>query len=115
VRKIAGGATTDFIYDLGGSVVAEVVGGVWTKGYIYFGGQLVAQYSDSTTYFVHGDHLGVRRRFLDVIVRQKRAHAHHHMVNAAARELRHFAHRDGRASLRADQHGIVAGLRRRVT
>jgi RHS repeat-associated protein len=33
----------------------------WGKGYVYLGGQLVAQYADSTTYFVHKDHLGSTR------------------------------------------------------
>jgi RHS repeat-associated protein len=33
----------------------------WRRGYAYLNGQLVAQYSDGTTYFVHTDHLGSTR------------------------------------------------------
>jgi len=61
VRKVAGGVTTDFIYDLAGSVIAEKQGSTWTVGYIYLNGQLTAQYKDGTTYFVHKDHLGSSR------------------------------------------------------
>ncbi|MCL5286506.1 MAG: hypothetical protein M1453_00720 [Acidobacteria bacterium] len=61
VRKIASGATTEYIYSVDGSVVAEKVGTTWSKGYVYLGGQLLAQYSNSTTYFVHKDHLGSSR------------------------------------------------------
>jgi len=61
VRKVAGSTTTDYIYDLAGSVVAEKQGSTWTVGYIYVNGQLTAQYKDSTTYFVHKDHLGSTR------------------------------------------------------
>jgi RHS repeat-associated protein len=52
---------TEFIYDLNGNVVAEMQGTTWTKGYVYLCGQLVAQYADSTTHFVHKDHLGSTR------------------------------------------------------
>jgi RHS repeat-associated protein len=38
-----------------------MVGKTRTKGYVYLGGQLVAQYKDGTTYFVHKDHLGSTR------------------------------------------------------
>jgi hypothetical protein len=61
VRKIASGVTTEYIYSVDGSVVAERVGATWSKGYVYLGGQLLAQYSNSTTYFVHKDHLGSTR------------------------------------------------------
>jgi RHS repeat-associated protein len=61
VRKIAGGTTTEYNYGLAAKVVAEKVGTTWTVGYVYLGGQLVAQYSNSTTYFVHKDHLGSTR------------------------------------------------------
>jgi RHS repeat-associated protein len=61
VRKTASGVTTDYVYDLSGNVVAEKVGSTWTVGYVYLGGQLVAQYKDGTTYFAHKDHLGSTR------------------------------------------------------
>ena len=65
-RSAAGLPTRDFIYDLGGNVVAEwqptgFMQGFWGIGYVYLGGQMVAQYSNSTTYFVHKDHLGSTR------------------------------------------------------
>jgi len=63
--KTAGGSTTTYMYDLGGHVATELIGSVWTKGYIYrdpaAGNQLLAQYSNSTTYFAHQDHLGSTR------------------------------------------------------
>jgi RHS repeat-associated protein len=61
VRKTAGGVTTEYIRDLGGQVVAERVGSTWTIGYVYLNGQLLAQYSNGTTYFAHKDHLGSTR------------------------------------------------------
>jgi RHS repeat-associated protein len=61
----AGGVTTEYVYDLGGAVVAEFVGTTWTKGYVYMGG-LLAQYSNGTTYFVHKDHLGSTRALSNV-------------------------------------------------
>jgi RHS repeat-associated protein len=65
VRKIASGTTTEYIYDAAGSVVGEKVGSTWTKGYVYLGGQLLAQYDNTvtpnTTYFAHQDHLGSTR------------------------------------------------------
>jgi RHS repeat-associated protein len=66
VEKNSGGVRTQYVYGAGG-VVAEWVNGAqpmqgtWTVGYIYFSGQMVAQYSDGTTYFVHKDHLGSTR------------------------------------------------------
>lgn len=61
VRKIASSTTTEYIYGIGGNVVAEKVGTTWTVGYVFANGQLVAQYKDSTTYAVHKDHLGSTR------------------------------------------------------
>jgi RHS repeat-associated protein len=70
VPKTVGGVTAQYVYDVGGSVVAEwsgTPGGYngWGKGYVYLGGQLLAQYDNSvspaTTFFVHKDHLGTTR------------------------------------------------------
>jgi len=63
VRKTVGTAWTDYVYDLSGNVVTEYIGpqSTWATSYIYFGGQLVAEYKDATTYFVHKDHLGSTR------------------------------------------------------
>src|SRR5262249_26696634 len=33
----------------------------WKTGYVYLGGQFLAEYASSTTYFVHQDHLGSTR------------------------------------------------------
>jgi RHS repeat-associated protein len=63
VRKLAGGVTIDYAYDSEGKVSGEIwtPPGYFTVGYIYLNGQLVAEYKDSTTYFVHKDHLGSTR------------------------------------------------------
>ena len=62
VQKIAGGATTEYIYDISGNVVAETsAGNVLQVAYAYLGGQMLAQYQNNTTYFVHKDHLGSTR------------------------------------------------------
>jgi len=47
--------------DLASRVVAEQQGSTWAVGYIYLNGALTAQYANSTTYFVHKDHLGSAR------------------------------------------------------
>jgi RHS repeat-associated protein len=60
-RKIIGSAARDFFFDLSGNVVAEVTTPGWQVGYAYLNGQLIAQYKNSTTYFVHSDHLGSSR------------------------------------------------------
>jgi hypothetical protein len=63
-------AASNFTFVQSGSVVAEwsaTPGGYngWGKGYVYLGGQLLAQYDNSvspaTTFFVHKDHLGSTR------------------------------------------------------
>jgi RHS repeat-associated protein len=63
VRKLAGGVTIDYVYDSEGKVSGEIwtPPGYFTVGYIYLNGQLVAEYKDSTTYFMHSDHLGSTR------------------------------------------------------
>jgi RHS repeat-associated protein len=60
-RKTVGGVNTDRIHDLSGNVVAEVTSSGWQVGYVYLGASLLAQYKNSTTYFVHKDHLGTTR------------------------------------------------------
>jgi len=60
VRKAAG-ATTDYVYDLSGHVVAEYPFGGAAPSYVYLNGQLLAEYANSTTYFVYKDHLGDTR------------------------------------------------------
>lgn len=58
VQKTVSGAWRDYVYDNSGNVVAETIASGWNVGYVYAVGQLMAQYRDSTTYFVHQDHLG---------------------------------------------------------
>jgi RHS repeat-associated protein len=61
----------DFIHDLSGNVVAEWCtncGGTftgWATGYAYLGNQMVAQYSNSTTYFAQTDEVGSTRLLTD--------------------------------------------------
>ncbi len=61
VGKTTAGGSIDYVYDLAGNVVAETNANGWQIGYVYFGDGLVAQYRNSTTYFVHRDHLGSTR------------------------------------------------------
>jgi RHS repeat-associated protein len=62
-RRIAKEAATYYIYDLSGHVMSEY-GDCQTclsTDYIYLNGGLTAIYANSTTYFVHPDHLGSTR------------------------------------------------------
>jgi RHS repeat-associated protein len=52
--------TPYYVYDIGGRQVSDW-GSAWAAGYIYLSGQLVAEYGNGTTYFVHHDHLGSAR------------------------------------------------------
>jgi len=63
VRKLSGGVKIDYAYNSDGNVSGELwtPPGYFTVGYIYLNRQLVAEYKDSTTYFVHKDHLGSTR------------------------------------------------------
>jgi len=65
VRKTSGGTTTDYLYDLSDEIFATFVpgctAGCWTAAAIYLNGRFVAEYFNSTTYFVHPDHLGTTR------------------------------------------------------
>jgi RHS repeat-associated protein len=57
VSKTTGGQTTNYGYDLAGNAVFETQGSTLETAYIYFGGVLQAKHKNSTTYFVHQDHL----------------------------------------------------------
>jgi RHS repeat-associated protein len=64
VQKTVAGVITQYVYDPSGQVIHETDGngnGAITTQYIYLGGQLLAEYKDSTTYFVEHDHLGSTR------------------------------------------------------
>lgn len=60
-QKTVSGAWFVYAHDLGGRAVAEIEASSWGPGYVYLGDQLLALYSNSTTYFVHPDHLGSTR------------------------------------------------------
>jgi YD repeat-containing protein len=60
VEKLTGN-WLDYIHDLNGNTVAEVNANGWATGYIYLAGSLLAQYDNSTTHFIHHDHLGSTR------------------------------------------------------
>lgn len=68
VGKTVGSTTTSFIYDLAGRIVADyqTPPGGWWAGYVYAGNRLLAEYTNSTTYFMHTDHLGSTRLMTEV-------------------------------------------------
>lgn len=66
-----GAGITDYVRDPAGNVVTEYgpcSGGVrcGTYVYVYLNGALLTQYTNSTTYFVHSDHLGSTRLLTDL-------------------------------------------------
>src|SRR6266566_5065168 len=61
VTKTIGSTITNYAYDLAQNVLFETQGTNWSTAYIYFAGALTAEYSNNTTYFLHGDHLGSTR------------------------------------------------------
>ena len=76
-RTLGGGTPANYLYDLDGRVNSEIdlaqgsfdnsnhkLG--WVASYIYLGGSLLAEYANSTTYFVHKDHLGSTRLLTDM-------------------------------------------------
>jgi RHS repeat-associated protein len=61
VQKTVSGAWRDYVYDNSGNVLAETIAAGWNVGYVYAVGRLMAEYRNSTTYFLHHDHLGSAR------------------------------------------------------
>ena len=62
VQSTASGTTVNYVRDISGNVVTEFSSaGVALNRYAYLNGVLLVQYSNSTTYFVHSDHLGSTR------------------------------------------------------
>src|SRR5579859_2096183 len=65
IGKTIGSVKTDYIYDLSSHVVTEenniCASQCLSASYIYLDDKLVAEYKDSTTYFVHKDQLGSAR------------------------------------------------------
>jgi len=64
-EKIVGSRTTDYLYDAFGHASYEVnnlcAPVCIDTGFFYLGGQLVAEYKEGLTYFVHTDHIGSTR------------------------------------------------------
>ena len=62
VHHLIGSSTLEYVRDLQGNVVSEVLpSGGLNASYMYFGGSMVAEYAAGTTYFFHQDHLGSTR------------------------------------------------------
>jgi len=61
VRKNTGTGWTEYFYGPNGSVQSEYNGSSWPVQYVYAGSQLIAEYTNGTTEFVHSDHLGSTR------------------------------------------------------
>jgi RHS repeat-associated protein len=61
VEKTTSAQTLDYVYDNQNRVIAEFQPSQWATGYAYLGGQLLAEYTQGTTYFVTKDHLGSAR------------------------------------------------------
>ena len=63
LEKLTGGTTTAYLRNSKGEVVAETDGGntLLRAGYVYAGGELLAEYENGTTNFVLKDHLGDTR------------------------------------------------------
>jgi RHS repeat-associated protein len=62
IYKSYSGGAEDYLYNLDGQIIADLgSGNNWSRIYLYFGGQLVGEYANSTTYFAHSDHLGSSR------------------------------------------------------
>ena len=61
VRKSTGSGFTEYSYGLNGSVQGEYNGSSWPAQYVYAGSELIVEYENSTTEFVHTDHLGSTR------------------------------------------------------
>jgi RHS repeat-associated protein len=70
VERVVGTTWTDYVYDLSANVVSEVnnvcASICWAAFYANLNGQLIAEYKNGTTYFVHQDHLGSTRLLTDV-------------------------------------------------
>lgn len=67
IRQTQPGGSTEFIRDLQGNVVSDVlINFGFSRGYVYLGSQFLAQYGDGTTYFVHADHLDSTRLLTNV-------------------------------------------------
>jgi RHS repeat-associated protein len=67
IAKTTPAGTTEYLYDQSGNVVSEInTSAQPATNYVYFNGSLLAEYENSTTYFIHKDHLGSTRVMTNV-------------------------------------------------
>ncbi len=67
IEKIVGSSQTHYWYGNNGQVLGEwSQAGSIQNDYLYLGGQMLAQYTPTTTYFAHLDHLGSTRLLTSV-------------------------------------------------
>jgi RHS repeat-associated protein len=61
VKRTVGSSSYEYIYDNDGHIGWELLNGSINRTYIRSNGNLVAEYSQGATYFIHQDHLGSTR------------------------------------------------------
>jgi RHS repeat-associated protein len=61
VQKTAGGVTVNYLYDSSGHNVSEMDGNTWSRGLVYLGNSILAQYWGGSTQFEWTDQLGSTR------------------------------------------------------
>jgi RHS repeat-associated protein len=62
VHRAVGTIAFDYIYDAQGRIIGEIdAANSWNRAYIYTAAQLIAEYLNGTTEFIHADHLGSTR------------------------------------------------------
>jgi RHS repeat-associated protein len=62
VHRAVGTVGFDYIYDAQGRMIGEIdAANSWNRVYIYTGAQLIAEYLNGTTEFIHADRLGSTR------------------------------------------------------
>ncbi len=66
-KKVENGVATYYLRSsvLGGQVVAEINGGGWQRGYVYFGGQVLAVQHSSAAWWTHQEPVGKSKRVTD--------------------------------------------------
>jgi RHS repeat-associated protein len=63
--KTIGGVETDYIFDVDRNVIAEANQATWQVTYARLDDQLLAEYENGTTYFIHQDYLSSARLLTD--------------------------------------------------
>jgi len=66
-KKVENGVATYYLRSsvLGGQVVAEISGGGWQRGYVYFGGQILAVQYSSAAWWMHQEPVAKSQRITD--------------------------------------------------